>query len=607
LIYCFTKNNIDESKNKNMLLIRPYPKATDSLPSYLLRLTAANGYTNSMLLLRSVNYKLLNNRLPGKKVFFGEFDLERVAMLANVSTAQVEALKFRQISNTRCSAFKQNFLVKSLNFSHVRVCPFCYEELQTISFLNSLAAKTYCTKHNCPLISIHPTTGYELTWGTHYLWRDVASWSDGASTIEISEAEFTFNQNIELLESTNLVIGRQSLNLAEYSDLLVFFAHFHQFAFSFQKNNSAKSNIEFCRKYYSAAYWYIAEWPTRFFDMLEHFEDHPMSDKRLTGIRKCFRDLYDDIYSRENSRSAAYKLLKSGFEEYLRDHFSNGMLMQSLMQVNPQTKDNSIFISESHVAEVLSCHFGRVKVYVREKLLSSSHFLVNGTRLFLREDVMRLKSKLENCCSIDQCAELLDVSVYHTRQLLKIGIISPLLQPGSENRDWLIENLNVERLVNRLIATADFTVRKSSTTKKRYAFTKVSFSRLMLSMLNGDINYGYTPNKKKPLSLEQFTPIFNAKDESNNEFLSPTEATIALSVNINAIYDFIKFGHLECEKQKVKRTARPVKMIPKTSIDKFRSHYFLFKQAKTLAYNEYELISGPKVNGCCVNLYSRKH
>ena len=98
-----------------MLLIRPYPQSTDSLPNYLLRLTADNGYKNSMQLLRSANCKLLNNRLPGKKIFFGDFDLERVAMLANINITQVEALKFRQFSNTRCSAFAQDFLVKNLN------------------------------------------------------------------------------------------------------------------------------------------------------------------------------------------------------------------------------------------------------------------------------------------------------------------------------------------------------------------------------------------------------------------------------------------------------------------------------------------------------------
>jgi len=588
-----------------VLLIRPYPKATDSLPSYLLRLTAANGYKNSMQLLRTVKCKLLNNRLPSKKVFFGEFDLERLAMLANISITQVEYLKFKHIKNTRCSAFEQNFLVKSLNISHVRVCPICYEEFKTISFINSLAAKTYCTKHSCQLIAVHPVTGRKLTWATHYLWRDVANWGDKASSVEVGEADFKINQQIEYLENSRIIIGQQTLNLAEYCDLLEFFAHFHQFAFGSNSNNRAKSDIEFSCQYYSAAYWYIAEWPSRFFELLAHFENSPMSDMRLTGIRKCFRDLYDDIYNSENSRSGAYKLLKSGFEEYLSDHFSNGMLMSSLSQVDYEVRDKSTYVSETQVAELLCCHLGKVKIYVREKLLSYSHVLSNDTHLFLRSDVIKLKSRLTNCCSIDECAELLGISVYHTRQLLRAGIILSLLKPNAENRDWLVEKPQIEKLVKQLQSSADLSINKSNTAQKRFTFVRVGFGRLTQSMLNGDINFGYTSNKKRPLSLEQFTPYFDANDKPLADFLSPTEATKALGVNINAVYDFIKLGYLEFDKQQVKRTARPIKMIPKASIDKFKSRYLLTRQAKMLKGNNLELMSGPKIDGCCVNLYTQ--
>jgi hypothetical protein len=587
-----------------MLLIRPYPQSNDSLPNYLLRLTAANGYKNSMQLLRNAECKLLNNRLPSKKIFFGKFDLERVAMLININITQIEGLMFKQINNTRCLAFEQQFLVKSLNFSYVRLCPYCYEEHRTIPFVNSLAAKAYCTKHNCALITVHPITGKNLTWATHYLWRDAASWSNEVSPVEIGEAEFQINQQIEHLENNQVIIERQQLNLAEYCDLLEFFAHFHQFAFGPNSNNSTKSDVEFSRQFYSAAFWYIEEWPTRFFELLAHFENHPMSHRRLTGIRKCFRDLYDDIYSDENSRSGAYKLLKNGFEEYLSDHFSTGMLMSSLSLVDYKVRENSTYINETQVTELLCCHLSKVKIYNREGLIPLSHTLSNGTLLFFRTEVINLQAILANCCSIDECAELLDISVYLTRQLLRDNIIQPLLKPNNENRDWLIEKSQIKKLVNQLKSSTVLTIKKSKTAQKRYTFTKVNFGRLIQSMLNGGINYGYTPNKKLPLSLKQFTPNFDANDEANNEFLSPGEVSIELGVNINAIYDFIKLGYLEYEKLQVKRTARPVKMILKASIDKFKSRYLLTKQVNKVSLSNVKLVSGPKIDGCCVNLYS---
>ena len=589
-----------------MLLIRPYPQPSDTLPNYLLRLTAANGYKNSMQLLRDEHCLLANNRLPGKKIFFGYFDLERVAMLANVNAHQLSALRLKHTFSNRCLAFGQEFLTKAVNFSSVRVCPHCYQEQGSIPFYNSLIAKTFCTKHNCLLIAVHPVTGRRLTWATHYLWRDIASWGDEVPLVDIGEAEFKINQQIEYLENNRIIIGRQQLNLAEYCDLLEFFAHFHQFALGSNSNNRARSDIEFSRQYYAAAHWYITVWPTQFFELLAHFENHPMSDNRLTGIRKCFRDLYDDIYSPENSRSGAYKLLKSGFEEYLSDHFSTGMLMSSLSQVNYEVRDKSTYVSETQVAELLCCHLGKVKVYVREGLLSYSHVLPNGTNLFFRSGVIKLKSRLTSCCSIKECAELLGISVYYTRQLLRSGIILPLLKPNAKNRDWLVEKLQIEKLIELLKSSADPAVKKSNSAQKRFTFIKVGFGRLIKSMLNGDITFGYKPNKKRSLSLEQFTPCFDANDEPIANFLSPTEATIELGVNINAIYDFIKLGYLECLKLQVKRTARPIKMIPKTSIEKFKSQYFLYNQL-SLPKANYARLAGPNIDGCCVNVYSIKH
>ena len=589
-----------------MLLIRPHPQTTDTLPSYLLRLTAANGYKNPMVLLRSNQFQLLNNRLPGKKIFFGYFDLERLAVLANITITQVEGLRFKHINNTRCLAFEQQFLVKSLNVSNLRVCPYCYGEKQTIAFINSLTVKTYCTKHNCSLISVHPYTGKKLTWATNYFWRDAVCWGNNIPSVEIGEAEFQLNQQIASLETSRVIIGRQKLNLAEYCDLLEFFAHFHQFAFGSNSNNYAKSDIEFCRQYYSAAYWYTAEWPARFFQLLEHFEDKPMSDNRLTGIRKCFRDLYDDIYSPENSCSKAYELLKNGFTEYLRHHFSNGILMRSLSLIDPQAIEQSTFISDTQVVKVLSLPLSKVKVYVREKLLLPSHYLLNGKRLFFRADVLKLKARLRNCCCITECSELLGISVYHARQLLRANIIPTLLKPNLDNKSWLVERMHIEQLVNQLKGTATPSTANSITAKKRFAFAGYNLAEVVQQMLRDKIKYTYNDNSDAPYSLELFTPIFQADDAASGDLLTPQEACSALGINKNVIYDFIKIGLLNCIKQKVNRTSRPIKLIPKFSINQFKSSYLLRHQLKGPQLHTLENISGPKIDGGIINVYQSK-
>ncbi|GLX84306.1 hypothetical protein tloyanaT_05580 [Thalassotalea loyana] len=585
-----------------MLLIRPYPKATDTLPNYLLRLTAANGYKNAMQLLRDERCLLSNNRLPGKKTFFGDFDLDRVAMLANIETIQLRELIFTHTFSTRCLGFEQEFLTKTINFSNVRICPYCYQEQQSIPFSNSLLAKTFCCKHGTPLIDMHPDTGRKLTWATHYLWRDAPTWIPQIHPIDIGEAELAINEQLEKLTRSSLVIADKVLDLAEYCDLLEFFARFHQVAFG--SSFTTKYELNSSHNFYAPAHWYIAEWPERYFELLNYFESHPMASSRITGVRKCFRDLYDDLYRPENKRSTAYKLLKSGFEQYLKEHYSNGLLMSSLSIVSDEVKTESNYISKEQVAKILGCRVSRVNLYVREGLLSVSKTLANGTDLFKRTNILDFKNKLTNCLSLEQCAAYLSISIYHARQLFRAGIIQALLHPTESNRDWLIERSEADKLVTQLIASACKNVRGNRHAVKRYTFSKVNFANLIKSMLSGEIEYSYKPDKKKPNSLMQFIPNLDDTDEPSQLFVSPSEAIKLLNTNKNAIYDFIKLGYLKAEKINVKRTPRPVKMISKASIANFKSHYLLRDQLNSPIAN-YKKLSGPNIDGCCVNLFSK--
>lgn len=583
-----------------MLLIRPYPKATDTLPNYLLRLTAANGYKNSMQILRDERCLLTNNRLPSKKIFFGDFDLDRVAMLANIETAQLTELSFKHTFSKRCVVFGQEFLTKTINFSNVRVCPYCYQEQQSIPFTNSLLAKTFCTKHETALVAIHPDTGKKLAWATHYLWRDAPTWIPQINAMDICEAELTINEQLEKFAHSSLVIADQVLDLAEYCDLLEFFARFHQVAFG--SIVTTKYELSSSRNLYTPAHWYIAGWPERYFELLNHFESHPMASSRLTGVRKCFRDLYDDLYNPENKNSGAYKLLKLGFEQYLKNHYSTGLLMSSLSIVSDEVKTESSYVSKEQIAKILNCRVSRVNLYIREGLLSVTKTLANDTELFQRKAVLKLKKKLNECLSLEQCAISLCISTYHLRQLLLSSVIKPLLAPGKNNRDWLVQVTHVKKVINNLKIGADNDITKKMPSIKRFTFAKLNLTALISQMLNGKIKFSFDQDEHNPLSLKQFTPLFNAADDDDKEYVSPIEAVQLLGVNKNAIYDFIKLGYLDCDKIQVRRTPRPIKMIPKKSINNFKSKYRLSRQLSGSRHNS-PLISGPSIDGCCVNIY----
>lgn len=587
-----------------MLLIRPFPKIQETLPSYLLRLTEANGYRNPIQLLNTEPVQFTNNRLPSKKIFFGDFDIEHIATLANVDSSKLHNLKFLPYSSARCSAFGKIFSNKSFNYSNIRICPFCYQENRQFSFINLLMPKTYCTRHQLSLLTIHPETGKQLTWGTHYLWKLLNKLDSFPASHADSETEHKLNAVIEDTEHQAYILGTYHIDLPGLCDLLNFFARFHQVAFRSRRLDIAHCHANYCRQHYLPAYSYIEDWPNRYFELLNHFEKNPMGQQTgFTGVRKCFRDLYDDIYSLENQGSTGYQLLKFGFEAYLKNHFSLGTLSNSFTRLSKQTIDACRHMNESQVGQLLQIPPSRLKVLIREELLLPHSQLQNGQRLFTRFEVEQLKSRLADCLTLEACASLLDISAHKARQLLGAGLLIPLISTDEHNRDWLIEKHRVEDIILRLKCSAQKQVINANydSNLKQFYFGNYSFKTLIAKMLGGAVEYNYEECKERPFSLRQFIPIFSNEDQSSSEYLSPNEASGVLGININAIYDLIKRGYLDVEMKSVNRTARPVKMIPVSSIQKFNAH-FMFSGAGKKPHQDLK-IAGPKLDGCCVNVY----
>lgn len=587
-----------------MLLVRPYPNDKETIPNYLLRVTAANRYDRPNQILHYNTSPSVKYRSHSKNLFFGDFNIDIVASMLAIEPAQILKLKFERLNNSRTHAFGQSFVTKHLNFSTIRLCPDCIKEKLSIPFHNSLASKTYCVRHNLPLISAHPQTGKLLTWGTPYLWKYAQDWLPVKRPI--TAAERTINETIENFEQDAISIEGIEMGLADYCDLLEFFAHYHAVAHREQKQTLQKKELGFCLDYYAAAEPYIKSWPHKFYGLLKHYENNPMSKSRQSGIRKCFRDLYDDIYRDVNNDSTAYALLRKEFENYIQYHFLRGMVTPALTKVAPSVLQKSVYLSETQAAKELNCRLSRLRIYIRAELICYGASIANNN-LLKRSDVLALKQRLDDCISICDSAKLLGVSVYHVRQLLRAGLLPSLLMPNNNNRDWLIEKGSVYALFNRLKdgAKSDTVNTKSNT--KLCNLTRVNLSELVSKMLSNKISYAFDADSSASNSLNQFIPIFDVSDEPMSDYLSPSGAKEELQVNINAIYDFIRLGYLDCIKLPVKRTLRPVKMIPKASLERFKYSYLLSKDLEPELSSEVLLLSGPKIDGCCVKVYSSPH
>ena len=359
------------------------------------------------------------------------------------------------------------------------------------------------------------------------------------------------------------------------------------------------------QNYFLPAHDYLSDWPNAYHELLNHFEVNPMSDSRLTGVRKCFRDLYDDLYAYDNRESAAYRLLKQQFEAYIRDHFANGALNSSLTLIPESSRHGSKYCNDKQACQILDCSPSKLKVYVRENLLSVACILANSTNLYHRNELLRLKTKIESCLSLKEAAERLSISQYHMRQLLHSGVIQDLICPNDNNRDWLIKLGVLRDFVARLVANASSQKVYTEHGIKRFAFAKIDLAELISKMLDGQIQYSFEANKKQPLSLYQFAVQFEPEDNTPLEYVSPVETCAILQINKNAVYDLVKKNMLECKKLKVMRTARPIKLISTESIEKFKAKYALRHEITGTKMENYRPISGPQIDGGIVNIYQR--
>ncbi len=581
------------------LLNRPTLKNNELLPCYLHRLANENGYRNIQTLMKNLDEELSNTRVPSKRLFFGDFDLDKLAYLVNIPLAELKKHSLVSTCITRFSYKNEALLSKAINFTKLKVCPHCYSESPELNLLNLLKMRMCCTIHKCSLLTVDNETGKKLSWSTHYLDKKIRNSISTELQNNLSNSEISINRHIEQLWHngySEVYPHLSALKLCDFLDILHFILHFHSKAFP-KKYKNITLFIEVDQ--------YLIDWPSRFFKLLKHFEHNPMCTKRLTGVRRCYRDLYDDLYAESNLQSRGYAFLRNSFEKYIKHHFSSGALIDSFKLIGASTIKNSNFLNEKQTCELLSVPKSKLTVYIRERLLIPHKQLKNNTCLFMRSDVNKLFCRLKNCLSLSNASSLLGITNYLLKDLISLMIITPLLTPSVTNRDWLIEKCQIEGLVSKLKSKAKRQIKRANNRyqTKHLRFRGINLSSQITQMLSGDTDFNYCCLSSVPFSLEQFIPIVILNDDLDSQFLTPQQACKHLGINKNVIYDFLKRGFIKGEKLNVSRTPRPVLHITIESIDKFQQQYYLRHQLKQLKEKKYELVSGTKLDGGLVNLY----
>ncbi len=589
-----------------MFLIRPKPYQNESILSYLVRASHVNGLKDPLQILKAIGFPIANNRMPYDKILFGEYAKNALCEAFNLSETEFSNLFFYQSDGlTQIDQFSLPSTIIRAN--HPRFCPYCLQEMGYIDNSILYLPKTYCSKHQTALIDT--LDGKRLKWSTPFLFQHLLELkpSDESNSIP-STSVIVFNECIdELMSNENpmlMPVQIGSLNLDETSKLIDFSIRYRHRANSDKPLNIANYTNDQLVIVFEDANSFICNWPQSFDELLRYYERNPMSHGRgKHGVRYCFRDLYDELYAKQNEHSVAYALLRERFEHYLSTQFSESPFLNSISRISVNLKEQSLLVNRKQAAKILNCHVGKVDIYVREGLLQPE---TSDDNFFNRKVVELLALRIKNCLTLNQVASALDISVHNAKKLLINQIIKPLLVPTNDNRDWLVEKKEMLRFFSVLkrnalsIAPDNTTV----TTFKRLTFQGIDFIALIRQLLNHEIDYvrHLEEGKSKKRGLNQFQICTSISNEKNDrELITPHTAAKLISVNINAVYFWLNHGFINSIRQKEPHVTRPIIMIDINEVRSFTSKYLLSKDKDKK--QQYELVSGPKSDGGIVNLY----
>lgn len=135
--------------------VRPYPKPSESLSSYLLRLASLNGIPNITAMLRVLGYSQSSEKtLCHIRPHQLESIADALAPLLKRDAAEVVSTFKNQAGDSLL--YKSSRMIQDLRTQHIRICPHCLVSDGYLDFQWSMAHIAHCPKHHSLLLDSCP-------------------------------------------------------------------------------------------------------------------------------------------------------------------------------------------------------------------------------------------------------------------------------------------------------------------------------------------------------------------------------------------------------------------------------------------------------------------
>jgi hypothetical protein len=478
------------------LLFKPSIHCDECLVSYLIRLSHNNGFKNIVYLLRCAGFDWGNNRLPIRSILSGEFDLSSYVSKMGLQHAKPPAADvyrtFRRVIDTPYVFVK-----------FPKVCLQCLNESGYCRFHWAFLSVVACNQHQNLLSDTF--LGKSSSW---YRGRidDFDNRHESSLLLQenIKSSIFQFNAYIESLilnrpQSLKYPEILNGLSFREALTLVNFLAHYLGRLLN-QPFNPYQMSNELIAFRYVAIWDILNHWPAGFYEFLSKFIEIPLSSKGLAGVNKHYKDFNEQLFRRRGNQGIA--VIRKEFDQFISFHWPGPLEVSRFKRIT-LSGSSTKFISKKDAAVIIKCHPDRIGKLVKSKRLSEVKF--KGQLCYSLEDVKSLATLLSENWTISQACGALQLTRYQLKQLLDAEMLVAIQKPDAVNRDWVIDRVQSEGFIKKLISGARSGIGSSKCISvEGVQHQGFSFSQLIAAMQNGTVEYGFSRIPDFPYSFKQF-------------------------------------------------------------------------------------------------------
>ena len=581
-----------------ILLRRLPPKADESFPGYIVRLTEENGYETPSWILGMAGIRNVSTWY-----FFlvsGAADLRPLSKLTGVTAEELRKLVYppaTQGDNAQTHLAFGSLIPRHLiRVDRAKVCPSCLAETDYARRIWEFVPVTACPLHGRLLLETCPKCRKRISWARGKLsfcscgadWRDAAVQTAGAAELRLARliherCGHSTNEDREQEDrARNPLYG---LDIHHLLVAVLFIAAQERF----KKGSSGASGLnslanESVHVALSNAFEVFDTWPDNFHRFLDRIRGRHGGTSTVGGLHRTFGRFYPGLYRRLSSRR--FDFMRAAFEDYLTNRWDSGLIHSKYKDLLPNAFRNNKYVGKCEAARELKVSSESIDGFVDKGLLRGTVKSRGKRKVFRIERLSldALSAKKGDLLIAKQAAGMLCVDRKAVADLVAHGCLTPLANPSSDgSAKYVFERNAVEGLLSQIaerIPRAGRPSRKGMIDYRHAArsltFVECGTGRFIREIIDGHIQ----PAGERPgigllrflFGKEEISKYLRDRLRKRREgLLSTREAARALGMKDNEIHALARKGILRAAVPVGNRTSGG--LFDKMAIEDFISQY----------------------------------